>query len=248
MCPARCENLHRLEKENKWKTILWTDESTRSFIALHYPWFLQKYNAYKYDIQRVDVARYFILYHFGGIYIDMDIGCRTSLEQTMRIAELCQKGVILPTTKPLGFSNDFIASTKAHEFFDQVMHSLEEQSIHGYGIPYLTVMFSTGPIFLSLVYHRQGEALQNEIAILGRDLYTEKILRHLDGNSWHSYDVKYYDWIRNHTPHLMVLACCTFIVAFFRARKHGQRIGKLKDKMVGNNNNFAVNVYSSNVK
>lgn len=28
--------------------------------------------AYPYSIQRVDVLRYFLLHHYGGIYIDLD--------------------------------------------------------------------------------------------------------------------------------------------------------------------------------
>lgn len=38
----------------------------------HYPWFLPTYVAYPYSIQRVDVLRYFLLHHYGGIYIDLD--------------------------------------------------------------------------------------------------------------------------------------------------------------------------------
>lgn len=51
---------------------LWTDQSARSFIAENYPWFLETFDSYPYAIQRADVIRYFILAHFGGIYIDLD--------------------------------------------------------------------------------------------------------------------------------------------------------------------------------
>jgi mannosyltransferase OCH1-like enzyme len=44
----------------------------RTFIATHYPWFLDTFNGYKYPIQRADSIRYFALYHYGGIYIDLD--------------------------------------------------------------------------------------------------------------------------------------------------------------------------------
>lgn len=38
----------------------------------HYPWFLPTYLSYPYNIQRVDVLRYFILHKLGGIYIDLE--------------------------------------------------------------------------------------------------------------------------------------------------------------------------------
>jgi mannosyltransferase OCH1-like enzyme len=37
-----------------------------------YPWFLETFDGYVYPIQRADAIRYFVLHHFGGIYIDLD--------------------------------------------------------------------------------------------------------------------------------------------------------------------------------
>jgi hypothetical protein len=51
---------------------LWTDKKSREFIAAEYPWFLETFDGYPYPIQRADAIRYFVLHHFGGIYIDLD--------------------------------------------------------------------------------------------------------------------------------------------------------------------------------
>lgn len=51
---------------------LWTDEKSREFIATEYPWFLETFDSYPYPIMRADSIRYFVLAHFGGIYVDMD--------------------------------------------------------------------------------------------------------------------------------------------------------------------------------
>ena len=55
-----------------WTYRLWTDEDNRRLIEEQFPWFLQTYDRYPYNIQRVDAARYFILYKFGGLYVDID--------------------------------------------------------------------------------------------------------------------------------------------------------------------------------
>ena len=47
-----------------------------------YSSFLPVYESYPYNIQRVDAARYFILYHFGGVYLDLDIGCKSNRDLT----------------------------------------------------------------------------------------------------------------------------------------------------------------------
>jgi inositol phosphorylceramide mannosyltransferase catalytic subunit len=53
----------------------WDDADNRAFIEEHYPWFLKVYDRYPIEIYRVDAVRYFWLYHFGGVYIDMDSEC-----------------------------------------------------------------------------------------------------------------------------------------------------------------------------
>ena len=54
---------------------MWTDEKSLAFIAAEYPWFLDTFVGYSQPIQRADAIRYFVLAHFGGIYIDLDDVC-----------------------------------------------------------------------------------------------------------------------------------------------------------------------------
>jgi hypothetical protein len=51
---------------------LWTDEKSREFIATEYPWFIDTFDNYPHPIQRADAIRYFVLAHFGGVYLDLD--------------------------------------------------------------------------------------------------------------------------------------------------------------------------------
>ena len=64
--------------------------------------------------------RYFILRHYGGVYLDLDVGCRRPLDS------LLQYGVVLPYTKPVGVSNDFMISAKGHPFMTYVTEHLAE--------------------------------------------------------------------------------------------------------------------------
>jgi mannosyltransferase OCH1-like enzyme len=67
---------------------LWDDDDNRAFIAQHYPWFLETYNAYPAEIYRADVVRYFFLYHHGGIYADMDTECLRPLDSMLNAADV----------------------------------------------------------------------------------------------------------------------------------------------------------------
>lgn len=51
---------------------LWTEKASRDFIETEYPWFLRAYDRYRYPVQRVDAVRYFLMLHYGGIYMDLD--------------------------------------------------------------------------------------------------------------------------------------------------------------------------------
>ena len=59
---------------------LWTDASSRAFIAEQYPWFLDSFDGYPYPIQRADAIRYFVLHYYGGIYMDLDVGCQQRMD------------------------------------------------------------------------------------------------------------------------------------------------------------------------
>ena len=44
-----------------WEYKLWSDEDGRELIEDKFSWFLPIYDGYRYNIQRADVIRYFIL-------------------------------------------------------------------------------------------------------------------------------------------------------------------------------------------
>lgn len=184
---------------------LWTDDAARDFIASKYEWFLATYDGYRHKIQRVDALRYFLLYEYGGIYSDLDIGIRTSLATLRQF-----KGVTLPVTKPMGFSNDLMIATPKHPFLLQVIHALVDFDVN-YGLPYLTVMASTGPLFLSI----QAVLFHNRSAVnaLSPHLYGSRtgLVMHTDGNSWHSWDAEMIlmAWQYSMLTMCLLVLCCT---------------------------------------
>jgi inositol phosphorylceramide mannosyltransferase catalytic subunit len=109
----------------EFKQFFWDDADNRAFLATHYPWFLETYDAYPLEIYRADAVRYFWLYHFGGIYVDIDTECLRPL------SDLCTAhgGVVLGR---MGDDDDFVhsipnavmASSARHAFWLYVFHLL----------------------------------------------------------------------------------------------------------------------------
>ena len=50
----------------------------RQLIEKHYPWLLETYDSYAIEMSRINVAKYMILYHHGGMYLDVDMECKVS--------------------------------------------------------------------------------------------------------------------------------------------------------------------------
>ncbi|CCG83753.1 protein of unknown function [Taphrina deformans PYCC 5710] len=182
-----CLNLHR--KSENWRHILWTDETARRFIEHEYPEFLHVYDRYPYPIQRVDAMRYFILHHYGGIYLDLDIGCARSMES------LLQFPAFLPKTTPSGVSNDLMASRPGHPFMLELGTSLQKQGGWvRYGTKYMTVFFSTGPMFVNRILARYWQIARDpadRVIILPQNFYSESLtayFMHFPGSSWHGSD------------------------------------------------------------
>lgn len=195
---------------------MWTDEKSRRFIAAEYPAFLHTYDSYPQPIQRADVIRYFVLAHYGGIYIDLDdvsfCGAfspptcwhRARLTQDQgcnrRLDPLLSYPAWLRRTLPTGISNDVMGAVPRHPFFLRVIDSLQAYNRNWY-LPYITVMYSTGPLFLSVIwkeYARDRPSGDDRVRILMPDEYCKTtwsfFTAHL-GNSWHSKDAKLIFWV-----------------------------------------------------
>ena len=105
--------------------------------------------------------------------------------------------VAFPQTTPVGLSNDVMFASKNSSFFKKAIETLPSKNVW-FGTHYLTVLFSTGSMFLSLLYFNQNSLERNEIVIIPPQLYSKKgkgYFRHMHGSSWHGTDALLIQWI-----------------------------------------------------
>ncbi|KAJ5701501.1 Mannosyl phosphorylinositol ceramide synthase SUR1 [Penicillium malachiteum] len=192
-----------------YEYILWTNEKSRDFIAAEYPWFLDTFDGYKYPIQRADTIRYFVLAHYGGTYIDLDDGCNRRLDPLLAYPAWVRR------TVPTGISNDAMGSVPQHPFFLRVIELLQQYD-RSWLLPYITVMYTTGPLFLSVIWKEYMQTNPSESArvrILMQDEYNRyswSFFTHHTGNSWHGKDARLIFWMGQHW---MFLTFVGFILA-----------------------------------
>lgn len=200
-----CVDLHP-----DYQYILWTDKSSREFIAEHFSWFLETWDKYPYPIERADAIRYFVLSHYGGIYIDLDDGCHRKLDP------LLSHRAFLRKTNPTGISNDVMGLVPQHPFFLRTIQKLKSYQ-RNWLVPYITIMISTGPLFLSVMwrqYKRWGLPDGDRIKILMPENYkgfSDSFFKIAQGSSWHQEDAHF---IKGMGRHLVWAVIGGFAVAF----------------------------------
>jgi mannosyltransferase OCH1-like enzyme len=178
-----------------WEYHLWTGEEIDRLVREHYPDLSRLFYGYPDWIQRVDVARYMILHHHGGIYSDLDIICRRPFD------DLLANEVVLPKTEPIGVSNDLILSEKGHPFFSNVLAQLETafSQWQRWFVPrHFRVMLTTSPLFLTLQY--RAFLPMEAITLLRPDQYgaagsPHTYVTHIEGNTWAKWDTHFFIFV-----------------------------------------------------
>ena len=194
-----------------------------------YPDHVENYNSYSYGVQRADAARYFILYEYGGVYIDMDIACEVPLNDVIAYVTDRHAAVGLPDNSWIrgGVTNDLLLATAKHRFFAQTINSLPHYNSN-YGLPYVTVMYSTGPNFLTDMFKEYRRELEqrgttdSDIVVLPHSLTheTNGYFRHTVGSTWHAADgrILYGVLLNRHYAALFLVVCLAVIGYTQRAR------------------------------
>jgi hypothetical protein len=170
-----------------YQFVLWDQQRIESVIN-KLPEQIQKlYYSYELMIQRIDFAKYVILYLFGGIYIDMDVKCLASLEKIFIankdkkvILSLCpynffhvmllQLVGLRPNEKLI--NNGVIACVAWHPFLLAVINqaALNRHTIFkSLGKNFLNIFFTTGPV---MVTHAARKFVNHpDIAILDNSYF-----------------------------------------------------------------------------
>ena len=105
-----CDRLHP-----KWTSILWTDGDNYELVKREYPEYLYIYNRFPMAINKADFIRYLYMYHYGGVYMDLDVDCRFNLDNFIQNKTLIlgQLGTDFPHNIP----NAILFSVKQHPFW-----------------------------------------------------------------------------------------------------------------------------------
>jgi hypothetical protein len=113
---------------------------------------MRAYDAYPNPVQRADISRLAVLFLHGGVYLDLDVRCERRLDAPE--LALLEREIVLPRTWPAGVSNDVIVAAPGCGLLELALRSAAaaERVTSALLFPsaYARVMFSTGPMFLTI--------------------------------------------------------------------------------------------------
>jgi mannosyltransferase OCH1-like enzyme len=162
-------------QKHGWTSRFWTDALLELFVETNFAWYLPVWHQLRPFIKKVDVFRYLLLWHQGGLYVDMDM---EALEAD-RLFQVLEQGSAqrpmvcfvpvqhTPPSWPLdtdAASPALLASTAGHPFWLHLLRyiALNHHKKH--------VIEATGPIAVSnalLTWPRTADIMLLSEATLG---------------------------------------------------------------------------------
>ena len=137
---------------------MWTDEDLDNLIKNDFPWFYEIYSNYDANIKRIDIARCFILYKYGGIYADMDYMCMKNFYHLLPSNKVSISESPHPHNEFI--QNALMASNKNNDFWLKVIDEAKGRTT-------LDILSSTGPRLLSDVYNSN----KTDVKVLEKNLF-----------------------------------------------------------------------------
>jgi mannosyltransferase OCH1-like enzyme len=125
----------------KWTHIFWDQKKIEDLILKEYPNYWNTYNKCEILVQKLDVARYIILYHYGGCYVDMDVEIIKDFNDLFDIND----ELIFSLTKQSIYNNGILVSSKNNKFWLDFLDDIDKK-INKFKIDnFFNIQFSTGP-------------------------------------------------------------------------------------------------------
>jgi mannosyltransferase OCH1-like enzyme len=177
------ESTLRMFPSPEYEHMYWYDDELHKFIESDFPWFLNIFNSYDVNIKRIDMIRPFILYKYGGIYLDMDYVIYKNFYD-----QLPEDKVSIPKSpyeKNEYIQNAFLCTPPKHNFWlliiDECYKHKDEHVFNASGPQLYTQIYFKYPNLVNILpVDEYNPSVDDKIAFKRTDIYA----KHLLSTSW----------------------------------------------------------------
>lgn len=155
-----------------WEYRFWDGKAVEQFMESECQDYIPLFRSFPYDVQRWDFVRYLILYHYGGLYADMDYECIEPLDPLLRNTPCCMGmepvAHAIRDNRPFIIGNALMASVPRHDFFYRIIQEISTCGWQNQKYKGNPVVESTGPFMINRVYENCEK--KDEITLLPAEL------------------------------------------------------------------------------
>ena len=160
-----------------WQILIWSKEAARKLIDKAHPELLSLYDSYPQELFRADVIRYVILYHYGGVYADIDMECLKPLDTLMDYYRCIVSQepdihrVFLHRSSRPYLTDAFMACHRGHPFFKQILDNLPQHNQISRTLPFPESSFqATGPKMLQKEFWKYELSIRANLSSFADDV------------------------------------------------------------------------------
>ena len=140
-----------------WELRFWNESEIIKFFESKYPWFIDRYNEFPHVVQKADAFRYFALYEYGGLYVDLDFECFKNIDELLDLNHglmLSREHDHLKNSHSLLWrcvTNSLMFSKPKHKFWESIFDRImAEENLAR------CVLGTTGPMMLTETLEKTG--------------------------------------------------------------------------------------------
>lgn len=211
-------------KNTNWKLKIWDENSILNFINYYYPQYRKLYDSYDLMIMKIDLARYIILYHYGGVYIDMD------MEWIKDFSFLIDNDdeLIINKTKYKFYNNGVIFSKPKCKFWEFYLNCLTKKSPkQKIETNEIYVFRTTGPIYFTyaiIKYMKNNKVktlepcyFESSLTQYNLSITDNSVMKNHLGNSWLGNSMIFFTYIIGFkTRFIIILLLLTINYLFYK--------------------------------
>jgi inositol phosphorylceramide mannosyltransferase catalytic subunit len=148
------------------------DRACREFVGETFPHYLSVYDGFPFAIERADFFRYLTVYHFGGIYADVDMECLQPFDRFLSLNGIVfsieahltpQRQRELAYRCPVQIANCIFAAEPHHPFLLKLIERIVELAASHSSQTLNEVEDFTGPRLLTRLFY---ESLPTGVAVM----------------------------------------------------------------------------------
>lgn len=153
-----------LDHHSGYQYMFWTDKDLDGFLQVYYPGVWNFYTTgFEYIIQKIDFIRLLLVYHYGGIYIDLDSLCIKNIEDILgypcSFVDTKKHESFSNKYYPLIMNNAFISAEKNNDFIKTILLNIinyqdpiDYKEYCSFNPLYTKILKSAGPLCITDSY------------------------------------------------------------------------------------------------